>query len=57
MRWLLIVLLVSLAGLLFAAVAAARHISQQRRQNSLKRAPGAAKSLKTNGETDPETEL
>jgi hypothetical protein len=57
MRWLLLVLLISVAGLLVAALAAARFIWQQRARRVQKPSPIAAKASVQNEETDVETEL
>jgi hypothetical protein len=42
MRWLLLVLLISVAGLLFAALGLARHVLRQRAQKGSKPSPDAA---------------
>jgi len=65
MRWLMIVLLASLAALLLAAAGVARHIWMQRSQlrSNPEAGPAAGKGAKTTGaasdveEIDPEIEL
>jgi len=65
MRWMMIVLLASLAGLLLAAAGVARHIWLQRSQlrSNPDAGPGVSKSAKGTGATpgveeiDPEIEL
>ena len=57
MRWLLMVLLVSLAGLLIAAAGVAYHICTQRRRNRSRLSAGTGAVLGPTEETDIETEL
>ena len=57
MRWLLMVLLVSLLGLLVAALGVARHIALQRARSRSKPSVGAAKAPGQAEETDVETEI
>ena len=57
MRWLLMVLLVSLVGLLVAALGVARHIALQRARSRSKPSGGAAKAPGHAEETDVETEI
>jgi uncharacterized iron-regulated membrane protein len=57
MRWLLLILLISLLGLLFAALGLARHIWRQRTRSREKTSPGAAKAVGPTEETDVKTEL
>ena len=57
MRWLLMVLLVSLLGLLVAALGVARHIVMQRARSRSKPSAGAAKAPGQAEETDVETEI
>jgi hypothetical protein len=57
MRWLLLVLLISLVGLLFAALGLARYILLQRAQRGTKLSLDAAKGSVHVEETDVETEL
>ena len=57
MRWLLMVLLVSLVGLLVAALGVARHIILQRVRSRSKPSAGAAKAPGQAEETDAETEI
>ncbi|MGO9318771.1 MAG: hypothetical protein ACLPXT_04980 [Terracidiphilus sp.] len=57
MRWLLLVLLVSLAALLIAAAGVAHHIWAQRRRSRLKHSAGAGAAPDSAEETDIETEL
>jgi hypothetical protein len=57
MRWLLFVLLVSLAGLLIAAAGGAIHIWAQRKRSRLRPSAGAGEAPGSAEETDTETEL
>jgi hypothetical protein len=57
MRWLLLILLISLLGLLFAALGLARHIWRQRARRGSKASPVTAKSSGQAEEADVETEL
>jgi hypothetical protein len=57
MRWLLLVLLISVAGLLFAALGLARHVGRQRARSRAKTPPMAAKASGKTEETDVEREL
>jgi hypothetical protein len=57
MRWLLMVLLVSLVGLLVAALGVARHIALQRARSRSKPSTGAPKASGQAEETDLETEI
>jgi hypothetical protein len=52
MRWLLLVLLISLLGLLFAASGLARFIWQQSTKSRAKTSPSAAKASGHSEETD-----
>ena len=57
MRWLLMVLLVSLVGLLIAALGVARHIVMQRARSRSKPPADAARAPGQAEETDAETEI
>jgi uncharacterized iron-regulated membrane protein len=57
MRWLLLVLLVSLAALLIAAAGVAHYIWAQRRRSRHKPSAGAGAAPDSAEETDIETEL
>jgi hypothetical protein len=57
MRWLLIVLLVSLVGLLVAALGLARHIVMQRARSRSKPSAGTVKASGHAEGTDVETEF
>jgi hypothetical protein len=57
MRWLLMVLLVSLVGLLIAALGVARHIVMQRARSRSKPSADTAKAPGQAEETDVETEI
>jgi uncharacterized membrane protein len=57
MRWLLLVLLVSLAALLIAAVGGALHIWAQRRRSRSRTLAGNGAAPDPAEETDTETEL
>jgi hypothetical protein len=57
MRWLLMVLLVSVVGLLVAALGMARHIALQRARSLPKPSAGASKAPGQAEETDVETEI
>jgi hypothetical protein len=57
MRWLLIVLLVSLAALLFAAAGVARHILVRRARIRSKPDVGASRDSEPAAETDVETDI
>jgi hypothetical protein len=57
MRWLLMVLLVSLLGLLVAALGMARYIALQRARSRSKSSAGTAKAPGQAEETDVETEI
>jgi hypothetical protein len=57
MRWLLIVLLVSLAGLLMAAAGVAIHIVVQRSRLRSKPRKGAGPAPDPAGDADQETEI
>jgi uncharacterized iron-regulated membrane protein len=57
MRWLLLVLLVSLAALLIAVAGVAHYIWAQRRRSRLRPSEGAGAAPDSAEETDIETEL
>jgi hypothetical protein len=57
MRWLLMVLLVSLVGLLIAALGVARHIVMQRARSRSKPSADTVKAPGQAEETDVETEI
>jgi hypothetical protein len=57
MRWLLMVLLVSLMGLLVAALGMARHIALQRARSRSKPSAGTLKASGQAEGTDVETEI
>jgi hypothetical protein len=57
MRWLLLVLLVSLATLLIAAAGLAHYVWAQRRRSRLRPTKGAGAAPDSAEETDIETEL
>jgi hypothetical protein len=57
MRWLLLVLLVSLAALLIAAAGVAHHVWAQRRRSRLRTSEGTGAAPDSAEETDTETEL
>jgi hypothetical protein len=57
MRWLLLILLISVAGLLFAALGLARHIGRQRAQRASKPLPDDVMASVQSEETDVKTEL
>jgi uncharacterized membrane protein len=57
MRWLLLVLLVSFAAMLIAAVGGALHIWVQRARSRSKPSPGAKPASGPAEETDTETEV
>ena len=57
MRWLLIVLLVSLVAMLIAAAGMTLHIWLQRARQRSRSSAGAAKTPDTAEESDQETEL
>jgi uncharacterized membrane protein len=57
MRWLLLVLLVSLVAMLIAAVGGALHIWIQRRRSRSKPSAGAKAASGPAEETDTETEV
>jgi hypothetical protein len=56
MRWLMIVLLVSLAGLLTAALGVARHIWLQRSQERTDRSTAARQEAELTDEVESEVE-
>jgi uncharacterized membrane protein YidH (DUF202 family) len=56
MRWLLLVLLISVVGLLFAALGLARYILQQRAHRGSKPLPDASKAPGNAEGTDVKTE-
>lgn len=57
MRWLLMVLFISLVGLLIAALGMARHIWLQRARSRSKLSAGKAIAPRSSEETDVETEI
>jgi hypothetical protein len=56
MRWLLLVLLISLVGLLFAAVGLARYIWRQSTKSRVKTLPSAAEASGHSEGTDVKSE-
>jgi hypothetical protein len=57
MRWLLLVLLVSFAAMLIAAVGGALHVLAQRARGRSRTSPGAKPASGSAEETDTETEV